>query len=759
MDTKKKLELLGKQMAEQILQGKSPTFKTRVRSRSNVVLNDGILTLGERWEERTFANVSQAKIFMQTMAVASKLKSFLDQGLHTSIRGLYYQLKFSLGEDLDENLFDEQSESNALVEDLEAALGVKREDFNLTTDRKGVLAGPIKIIDRFGGEEVVIDGTKMGRSGWMIPSDVDNDMEIKEVDANYVLVVEKDALWQRLNEDRFWEKEKALLITPKGQSSRGTRRLLRKLADMGLPIYVFSVGPDTWITIYTKDKVGLRKISQLKAGDEVFDGFAKRSDSPYYSEGVSPAGRVWIVKIGQVVEHEHNGKMFEIVNNQGKSIWVTENHSLIVFNSRLFVIGEKVPDDITHWDYGLVRYLPNMEMLTEWEGKKITKAFMIKLALSWAPEIRKRKSVEKLLQKHRISYKEGKHTLELKEKLPLQPWADEVLNMPYKEEFIKAYFLAYGQRKYGGITVEVSDERAKAVLTTLLDQLDIDYNALDDQITLKTSFQSIEKGKFPKIKFPLKLFKSVEYLFKLKYKKSLHKLEKLSLEEFRDFIMNTPPSKTYCLLEDCKEGISPPMRKRARDVLFKQKLITKTGRLTNKALNMLRKLELLENMVRHRVVPQKLKIARVKTKKTKVYDISLPGVGTFFGNSIAVHNTDCDAWGWYIYWTLKTGSINLAYLGKEFTVPEAKFIGVTMSDIEKFPFLKKLTIKAKEVDLKRAQEMLNYPWINKHPEWVRELELVLKTKKKLEQDALQGQRLTFVGEYVKKKIEEQDFLP
>lgn len=120
---------------------------------------------------------------------------------------------------------------------------------------------------------------------------------------------------------------------------------------------------------------------------------------------------------------------------------------------------------------------------------------------------------------------------------------------------------------------------------------------------------------------------------------------------------------------------------------------------------------------------------------------------------------DADAWGWYIYWTIKTGSINLAYIGGAIATPEAKFLGVTISDIEKHDFLKSLTLKATEVDLKRAQEMLSYPWINKHPEWADELKKVLKTKTKIESDALQGPRLTFVQDYIKEKIKNKDFLP
>lgn len=357
-----KLENLGKGMISEINGGETPKFECTLRSKGNVFYDEsvGYIRLGEKMEERKFVNVGQARKFMQTVAIANKCKKFLSEGAHTSIRGLFYQLKFTLGEDLDEELFSEQSESNPLVEDLEVALELKREDLNLNTDRKGVVAGPLVLKDKFGGDETEIDCTKQGRSGWMIPSDVDNGMDFVDVDADYVLVVEKDAMWQRLNEDKFWKKENCILITPKGQASRGCRRLIKRLASKKLPVYVF---------------------------------------------------------------------------------------------------------------------------------------------------------------------------------------------------------------------------------------------------------------------------------------------------------------------------------------------------------------------------------------------------------------TDCDAWGWYIYWAIKTGSMNLAYLANDISTPEAKFVGVTMQDIKDYDFLGQLTIRAKDVDIKRAEEMLGYEWISRHKEWVNELKTVLTTKKKIEQDALQGPRLSFVGEYLKEKISKKKFLP
>ncbi|MFA5382704.1 MAG: hypothetical protein WC356_06035, partial [Candidatus Micrarchaeia archaeon] len=66
---------------------------------------------------------------------------------------------------------------------------------------------------------------------------------------------------------------------------------------------------------------------------------------------------------------------------------------------------------------------------------------------------------------------------------------------------------------------------------------------------------------------------------------------------------------------------------------------------------------------------------------------------------------------------------------------------------------------SKSSGLKRAKEMLDYPWINRHKEWVKELKEVLNTKQKIELDALQGPRLSFIGEYLSEKIKAGKLLP
>src|SRR5262249_39993195 len=54
----------------------------------------------------------------------------------------------------------------------------------------------------------------------------------------FILHVEKNTVWSRFNEDRFWEKHNCILTEGGGQPPRGVRRLLRRLhEELNLPVY------------------------------------------------------------------------------------------------------------------------------------------------------------------------------------------------------------------------------------------------------------------------------------------------------------------------------------------------------------------------------------------------------------------------------------------------------------------------------------------------------------------------------------------
>ncbi|MEA1993120.1 MAG: DNA topoisomerase VI, partial [Euryarchaeota archaeon] len=119
--------------------------------------------------------------------------------------------------------------------------------------------------------------------------------------------------------------------------------------------------------------------------------------------------------------------------------------------------------------------------------------------------------------------------------------------------------------------------------------------------------------------------------------------------------------------------------------------------------------------------------------------------------------TDGDPYGWYIYSTIKQGSINLAYLSKWLSVPESKFVGMTIDDVERYG-LENVTENLKDTGKKRIKEEMEYPWF-KTKEWHRQLKLALKKGVRIEQQALANKSLGFVAEkYLPEKIENEDFL-
>ena len=63
----------------------------------------------------------------------------------------------------------------------------------------------------------------------MIPSIVEEVMQFVKCDADFILHVEKDTVWRRFNEDKFWKEHNCILTHGNGQPPRGVRRLLSRM--------------------------------------------------------------------------------------------------------------------------------------------------------------------------------------------------------------------------------------------------------------------------------------------------------------------------------------------------------------------------------------------------------------------------------------------------------------------------------------------------------------------------------------------------
>jgi len=178
--------------------------------------------------------MNQAKKFMQTMLLASGVKDLIEAEKTLSLRGMFYKSLHDIAGTREKTLAD-QSESDAVLEDLEVVLGSLREELHVFAKKRGTMVGNITVIDN--GDE--INCRRMGTGGYAIPSICEPDVvQFKECEADFVLHVEKDTVWSRFNEDRFWEKHNCILTEGSGQPPRGVRRLLRRLnEELGLPVY------------------------------------------------------------------------------------------------------------------------------------------------------------------------------------------------------------------------------------------------------------------------------------------------------------------------------------------------------------------------------------------------------------------------------------------------------------------------------------------------------------------------------------------
>ena len=242
--TTQKIVDLVSEVARNALAGREPRIEIPTRTKGNTIWNKkrGILEMGDGVAERPLFDLKTAKQFMQTMLHSSTIKDLIAAQKTSSLRGVFYKAKHTVA-GTKENTFDTQDESDPILEDLEVALGALREELHVFAENRGSMVGNITIVDK--GDE--IDCRRMGSGGYALPSIVEPDViQFKKCEAKFVLHVEKGTVWNRFNEDRFWEKHNCILTHGAGQPPRGCRRLLQRLnQELKLPI-ICVLDNDPW---------------------------------------------------------------------------------------------------------------------------------------------------------------------------------------------------------------------------------------------------------------------------------------------------------------------------------------------------------------------------------------------------------------------------------------------------------------------------------------------------------------------------------
>jgi DNA topoisomerase-6 subunit A len=116
---------------------------------------------------------------------------------------------------------------------------------------------------------------------------------------------------------------------------------------------------------------------------------------------------------------------------------------------------------------------------------------------------------------------------------------------------------------------------------------------------------------------------------------------------------------------------------------------------------------------------------------------------------------DNDPWGYYIYSVIKQGSINLAFESSRMAIPKAQFIGVSSYDYERFGLSDDVKIGLDDNDIRRAKQILEYPWFAGKKLWEKEIKQMVRNGFKMEVEAMCSKRLTFVtDEYTPQKLKD-----
>jgi len=231
----------------QLTDGQIPKMTLPLRTKANIRFD----TRASVWKYGPLKGVRSAKklkgalMLLRTMYVLDFIKDMIGQAKSSTLREMYY-----ISEGWDLAKFHSQDESNLLAEDLEIITECLREDFKLRPEESGA-----SVIGNVTIEEVTRNGERrrinckddVGDAGYTIPYNVEKEkVKLVSADAKFVLAIETGGMFDRLVENGFDENGKCVLVHLKGQPSRSTRRLLKRLnEELKLNVVSFTDG-DPW---------------------------------------------------------------------------------------------------------------------------------------------------------------------------------------------------------------------------------------------------------------------------------------------------------------------------------------------------------------------------------------------------------------------------------------------------------------------------------------------------------------------------------
>ncbi|CAJ1966115.1 unnamed protein product [Cylindrotheca closterium] len=180
-------------------------------------------------DNKSFYHLSHCRSLTSILLVASYCQKLLLSNRTTTMREVYYYYVTH---------FFHQKECDKAIWDLARILQVSRSSLGLYASPKGWFCGCIDLFNQQGN--LVLNGRELDNlHGMPITSTIHKQhTNMASHDAQFILVIEKEGVYTRLAEDKFFLREACILVTGKGFPDMATRQWVRQMAStLQLPVY------------------------------------------------------------------------------------------------------------------------------------------------------------------------------------------------------------------------------------------------------------------------------------------------------------------------------------------------------------------------------------------------------------------------------------------------------------------------------------------------------------------------------------------
>jgi len=196
-------------------------FELVKRKRENMKFINKQMRLGEgiRIISTESCTEPQIRAYSNFWKLLAYIYTLLKENKKATQRDIYYCLIKS---------FKDQKELNESIQDLVSLLKCTRSSLNIITSSKGLIVGRVMLKEHGNW----IDCCKVGVQGHNITDETASNIQLHPSGVRYILVIEKEGIFNRLSEDKFFNIIPCVIVTARGYPDLNTRKIVKKLQDV-----------------------------------------------------------------------------------------------------------------------------------------------------------------------------------------------------------------------------------------------------------------------------------------------------------------------------------------------------------------------------------------------------------------------------------------------------------------------------------------------------------------------------------------------